>query len=392
MRLSVIWPNPEAVSETFIARQVKHLPAQYVITGPPAPLVNGRIPRSQSFIARAFRKMSRLCNGRGWDAEVIDRYVAILRDTRTDVVLAQYGPTGVAVQEACRITGVPLVVHFHGYDVGSRRVLNRNAYYYRKLFNNADGFVAVSRSMESRLVEIGAPRAKVHYIPYGVDTTEFVAGSPSNNPPVFLAVGRFVEKKAPFITLVAFAQLVKLHTDARLRMIGEGPLLDSCRDLATGLGIGHAVTFLGVQTNDVVLRELGGARAFVQHSVQARSGDCEGTPVAIIEAGASGLPVVATRHEGIPDVVIDGETGFLVEERDAAAMAMRMIALVEEPSLAARLGRAARARVEAHFNLDRSMTRLRSLLEACSSRALSPISDPAASERMTGTLGTSAHC
>ena len=107
------------------------------------------------------------------------------------------------------------------------------------------------------------------------------------------------------------------------------------------------------------------ARAFVQHSVEAPSGDAEGTPVAVLEAGASGLPVVATRHAGIPDVVIEGKTGLLVEEHDVAGMADAMLRLIDDPPLAANLGAAARDHVRAHFSMERSIDRLWRIIAPC---------------------------
>ena len=106
------------------------------------------------------------------------------------------------------------------------------------------------------------------------------------------------------------------------------------------------------------------ARAFVQHSVRALSGDSEGTPVAVIEAGASGLPVVATRHAGIPDVIIEGETGFLVDEGDVAGMAAYMIQLARGPALAAGMGQAGRKRIEEHFSMEKSIGNLWKIIES----------------------------
>jgi glycosyltransferase involved in cell wall biosynthesis len=110
------------------------------------------------------------------------------------------------------------------------------------------------------------------------------------------------------------------------------------------------------------------ARGFVQHSVEAESGDCEGTPVGILEAGASGLPVISTRHGGIPEVVVEGETGLLVDEKDVPGMAAHMIRLIREPDLAAQLGLAARRRVEALFTMERSLGQLWSVIRSCVTR------------------------
>jgi glycosyltransferase involved in cell wall biosynthesis len=105
------------------------------------------------------------------------------------------------------------------------------------------------------------------------------------------------------------------------------------------------------------------ARAFLQHSVQALNGDSEGTPVSIIEAGASGLPVVSTRHAGIPDVIVEEETGFLVDERDVAGMAHYMQLLAEDPQFASRIGRAARQHIQGGYSMEQSISRLWSIIQ-----------------------------
>src|SRR5262249_26841693 len=148
--------------------------------------------------------------------------------------------------------------------------------------------IAVSRAMRAKLISIGAPAEKVYYNPYGVDVTRFTIGDTINRPPVILAVGRFTEKKAPHLTLSAFAQVHSTFPAARLRMVGEGPLLSNCRQLASEMRIQDVVTFLGALSHEEVREEMMGARCFVQHSIEASSGDSEGTPVAILEAGSSG--------------------------------------------------------------------------------------------------------
>ena len=147
-------------------------------------------------------------------------------------------------------------------------------------------------------------------------------------------------------------------------MFGEGPLLGICQQLARDLGIVDHVEFLGSRPHPEVAAAMRRARAFVQHSVRASDGDSEGTPVAILEAGASGLPVVATRHAGIQDVVIDGQTGLLVDEGDIDGMAESMRRLLEDPELARRLGMAARERVVSEYSLDRSIDNLWSIIQA----------------------------
>ena len=151
-------------------------------------------------------------------------------------------------------------------------------------------------------------------------------------------------------------------------MVGDGPLLGVCRDISQTLGIDHAVTFFGALDHEQIAGEMRRARAFVQHSIVASDGDSEGTPVAILEAGAAGLPVVATRHAGIADVVRRGETGYLVDEGDVAGMAERMIELARDPALAEELGRNAANHIRRYFKMEQSIRRLSRVLEAAARR------------------------
>ena len=279
--------------------------------------------------------------------------------------------------EACRQLGIPLIVHFHGYDASVHEVLKENAETYPVMFRIAAAVIVVSRAMERKLISLGAPAEKVHYNPYGINCNDFAGAEPADSPPVFLAVGRFVEKKAPQLTLKAFASVLRSMPDARLRMIGDGPLLEECRELSDELTIANAVTFLGAQPHEAVREEMRAARCFVQHSVEAANGDCEGTPLGILEAGASGLPVVSTRHAGIPDVVIEGETGFLVDERDVDEMAKNMLRLAQDPELAGRLGRAARKRIESDFSERRSLGQLWTIIEDCFEKSPESAQQPA---------------
>jgi glycosyltransferase involved in cell wall biosynthesis len=183
--------------------------------------------------------------------------------------------------------------------------------------------------------------------------------------PVLLAVGRFVDKKCPDLTIAAFAAAARRHPEARLRMIGDGPLLEPCRALAKRLGVEAQVSFLGPQPPDVVRQQMQHARAFVQHSAEAPTGDSEGLPVSILEASASGLPIISTRHAGIPEVVLENETGVLVDERDIVEMTAAMVRLIEDPALAGRMGEKGRARVAAEFAIERTIGGLWQILSAC---------------------------
>ena len=362
LSVCIVAPYLPAVSETFIRGHVDRLPARTILIHGWPPSI-GDTP-VLSWPTRAGHKLRKRFsrNGKG---EMTAAYIAAFRRCGTVAVLAEYGTTGVDVMEACRKSEIPLIVHFHGYDASMHEVLAKHAEDYLKMFGQAAAIVGVSRTMVRKLISLGAPPEKVHYNPYGINCQQFRGAEPQNARPLFLAVGRFVEKKAPHLTLRAFAQVLKASPEARLRMIGDGPLLDECRALIKDLKIDDAVTLLGAQPHTVVQEEMRSARAFVQHSVEASNGDCEGTPVGILEACASGLPIISTRHAGILDVVVEGQTGFLAEEHDVEGMTHNMLQLIKDPELAGRMGRAARLRIENHFSQEQSDGRLWSIIEGC---------------------------
>lgn len=360
----VIAPNKNAYSETFIRAHIERLPAQIAfLYGHAVPNLNdGRTdaPIVPPFTLGRHVKQSfaRRVRGVTWEGFQEASLLEYLKAKRVNAVLAEYGHMGVAVMDACREARIPLIVNFFGVDAFSHETLNGPGQRYPELFENAAAVIAVSRHMENHLLELGAPRETLYYNPCGADIDQFRCTNPAQNPPLFVAIGRFVDKKAPLLTLMAFRQLLENLPDARLVMVGNGYLFEASLQLARALGINNAVAFPGPLPHAKLTEVMQGARAFVQHSVTTTYGDSEGTPVSIIEAGATGLPVVSTRHGGIPDVVVSGETGILVEEGDVDGMAQAMLKLAQDPPLAQEMGVAARNRVAMHFSLDQTIATL----------------------------------
>jgi glycosyltransferase involved in cell wall biosynthesis len=377
--ISVVVPYPPSPTETFINSHIEFLPANVVTIHGWRPAIGDQTVLSWSSLV--FHKLRRTLTGAGLEDETTAAYVKVFREHRTEAVLAEYGTTGVLTVEACREVGIPLIVYFFGFDASVRSVLEEHADSYRRMFGEACAIVAVSRSIQRKLISLGAAPEKIHIIPCGVDCKKFVGAAPAAAPPLFIAVGRFVEKKAPHLTIKAFEHVYKTQPTARLKMIGDGPLWDECRELSNSLGLAEAIEFPGPLPHGDLRKEMQQARCFVQHSVEAPSGDCEGTPVGILEAGASGLPVISTRHAGIPDVVVEGETGFLVDEGDVESMASHMLQIAQDPDLAASLGRAARMRIAEHFSIERSIDELWGVIESCihERRTIHELHEPARS-------------
>lgn len=286
----------------------------------------------------------------------------LLKLKKIDVVLAEFGGMGVAMVDACALANVPLVVHFHGIDAYGDDELGINEDRYREMFPRCARVIGVSNHMMNQLKDLGCPDDKLVANPYGVDIDFFNGANPAANAPVFLTVGRFVEKKGPSYTILAFSKVAAKFPDARLKMIGDGPRLDEARSICRFLRLEDRVSFLGVMGAGEVLEEMRHARAFVQHSLRAFNGDCEGTPNSVIEAASCGLPVVATKHCGITEAVVDGETGILVDEGDIEGMADGMLRIAEDVELAGKMGLAAREHVCANYSDELSLNRLRNII------------------------------
>lgn len=368
--ICVFSPNQFSYSETFIRAHIQYLPANVQALNSgwfPTLKADGKpwFPRPLYLFYKGKRFYPRRLASLAQSVGNLE-LVRFLKSRRVAVVLAEYGPTGVSVMDACVQARVPFVTHFHGFDAYDRSALDQFGPSYPRMFALASGIIAVSHEMENQLLDLGAPRDKLHYNPYGIDISIFTQAEPSSNPPVFVAMGNFVDKKAPQVTLLAFSKALEECPEARLIMGGGGDLLEACKQLAKALKISTQVEFLGPLPHAQVAPIMQQARAFVQHSLRTSYGDSEGTPVAVLEAGASGLPVISTRHAGIKDVVIEGETGFLVEETDIEGMAKYMVLLAKNPGLAGQLGRNARERICANYPMEKSINQLWQILSSVS--------------------------
>lgn len=177
-----------------------------------------------------------------------------------------------------------------------------------------------------------------------------------------LAVGRLIAKKGPIFLLETLRLVRERGVDARLDIIGDGSFREPMRQFIRATKLADHVRLLGELPNAEVRERMREAQVFVQHSITAENGDAEGLPVAIIEAMAESVPVVSTIHAGIPEVVQDGVTGFLVKPGDSERMASRVADLLENPTLRLTMGAAGRQRITREYSLDAELARLRGVL------------------------------
>ncbi|MCA1945173.1 MAG: glycosyltransferase [Desulfovibrio sp.] len=226
----------------------------------------------------------------------------------------------------------------------------------RRLWAWADHHLSNTHAMARVLTrDYGVPAAHISVIHNGVDTQRFRmadgpdadANADAGRGPVFVHLARLVEDKDHATSLRAFASLLQMVPQAELRLVGDGPRRAELETLAACLFPGQLrsrVHFAGERLDvDTVLRQ---ADALVLSSIR------EAMPNVILEAMATGLPVIATDVGGVAEMVVQGETGWLTPAEDAPAMAQAMLRLAREPALRKRMGRAGRARVEAHFSFE----------------------------------------
>ncbi|MDD5218043.1 MAG: glycosyltransferase family 4 protein [Candidatus Omnitrophica bacterium] len=357
----MVRPFKKSYTETFIDAQIEGLPERIrALSWPWARYPAGRTAPAFGPIDPA--RHDRACSIR--NAMIDLGFATYLATQKPDVVLAHFGPTGATVYDRCWRNKIPCVVSFYGFDAYRRDILQEYGAVYRRMFEKVSAMIVVSGDMLRQLIRLGASSEKIIYNPCGVDTEFYHLPDVPRTSPHVITVGRFIEKKGPQMTLRAFREVLSSCPDAKLTMVGEGVMKKDCERMASGWGISRSVRFPGKCSRHEIRSMYANSRVFVQHSMTASDGDSEGTPVAVLEAAATGLPVVSTRHGGIPEAVLHGESGYLVDEGDTHAMAQSIAGLLKSNELTASFGQCARRHICARFSFHQTMPELRRILEA----------------------------
>ncbi|GAA2556116.1 glycosyltransferase [Winogradskya consettensis] len=296
------------------------------------------------------------------------RLLRALRDLGPDLVHAHFGGDGWLISATAVALGVPLIVTLHGHDVtrqpyakGLKGIRHRRNL--RTVLRRAAVVLAVSGPVRDRAIELGADPAKIRVHHTGVTIPASSEAGPKQWDIVF--VGRLVEKKGLDDLIAATATLKDLAPSVLI--VGDGPCEAALRAQAKASGVD--ATFAGAQDHATACLSMAGGRIFASPSRTAADGDAEGLPTTILEAQALGVPVVSTVHSGIPEAVSHGVTGLLGAEGDRNALAAHLRSLLTDEELRARMGRQARAHVEAHFDLAAQTARLETLYDDMISHA-----------------------
>ncbi|WP_421655577.1 glycosyltransferase [Leptothermofonsia sp. ETS-13] len=279
-----------------------------------------------------------------------------------DIIHAQFGTdglTGLSLREAGAIQG-KLITTFRGYDI-STYVKEKGAGVYRQLFQKGDFFLANCEFFRQAAIQIGCDPARIKVHGSGIDCSRFrfTVRQPSPDGVIrIVTVGRLVEKKGIEYSIRAIAELLKTHPTLEYNIVGDGKLRQPLQRLIDTLGVGDRIKLLGQKSQQALIEILDRSHIFVAPCVTARDGNQDAPVNVLKEAMAMGLPVVSTHHGGIPELVEDGISGFLVPERDVAALGDRIGYLIEHPERWSEMGQAGRTYIETHYDINQLNDRL----------------------------------
>lgn len=322
------------------------------------------VPRLREAIVaeKAGERLAFRLRGRG------GRIEAKVRAARPRLIHAHFGTDGLLVLPLAQALGVPLITSLRGYDVtrsdrallaSGRLSWMRYALRKQRLQRSGTLFLAVSDALREQAIARGYPEARTltHY--NGVDLDRFRPNDSPVEPGLILHVGRLVEKKGTNVLIEALS--ANELADARLVIIGDGPLRGALEQKARKLG--DRVCFLGALSLEEVATWMQRASVLAAPSMAAADGDAEGLPNVVVEAAASGLPVVGTLHSGIPEAIEDAVTGFLVPEREAGGLAARLADVLRSEQLRREMSAAARRLAERKFDRRRLTERLEAIYD-----------------------------
>jgi glycosyltransferase involved in cell wall biosynthesis len=292
-------------------------------------------------------------------------FTKVLSSQNPLLVRAFFGSGGIKMLPICKELGLPLITSFHGSDVTSEARENKYLRRLKVLFKEGDLFIVRSEDMKKDSTALGCPDEKIVVLYGGVDVEKFrkreKRWKEKKGETIILMCGRFVEKKGFQYGIDAFAKVLESHKDLRLWIVGFSKNRALGRNLKKrikSLNISSKVVLHGFVPYQELPEIYSQADIFLSPNVTSKTGNKEVIPNTIKEAMACELPVVSTRHGGIPELVDDGRSGFLVGERDVEALSQALKYLIEDPGLRFKFGAWGRKIVEERFNLSTQVKKL----------------------------------
>ncbi|MFV1995048.1 MAG: glycosyltransferase, partial [Verrucomicrobiales bacterium] len=288
----------------------------------------------------------------------------ILRNHKADLLHIYFGHIAMHLVPLMRASPLPVVVPFHGADAGVDMDKPAYAARLREVFAASTLVLARSQSLCDALSELGCPADKIRLNRTGIPLENFPLivreVPPEGGQWRLLQACRLIEKKGLPTTLRAFGAVLSRYPEAELVIAGEGPLLPRLRSLAAEQGLSSRVRFEGFADQPKLVELMGQAHLFLHPSRTGEDGNREGVPNAMLEAMATGLPVLATRHGGIPEALEQGVSGLMVEEDDWEGLAAGALQLMEAPDEYRAMAAAARIAIENNFSGEAQIAALES--------------------------------
>ncbi|ALA02850.1 MULTISPECIES: glycosyltransferase [Enterobacter] len=299
-------------------------------------------------------------------------YQSVLKSQPLDLIHAHFAIDGLYALKLAQKKGIPLVTTLHGFDVtvSNKDLLASRSpawinylLHQHKVKSQGDKFICVSDFIARQALQHGFPESKIiqHYI--GIDVNKYQPRAKEDDQGIILHVARLVEKKGTAVLINAVKQVKLLNPDVKLVIIGEGPLLDGLKAQVTSLGLDQTVTFTGALPHVDVMAWMRKASMLVLPSITAKTGDAEGLGMVLLEAAVTGVPVIGTQHGGIPEAIIDEQTGFLVKERDDKQLAERISFLMKDEHKRFEMGKNARIFISEKFNLSKQTIKLEKIYQ-----------------------------
>ena len=336
-------------SETFIYEQlIGHRQVKTMVLTRQRPFNRKQFPYSPVYVRKRMTGLST------W-----------LRRKKIKCLHARFGPAGLEMLPYARKTKLPLITSFHGFDATKR--VRENPVYRRalkRLFRRGKAFTVVSNHMKKRLIRLGCPARKITLVRSGIDLRKFpmLPVQPVENGEFrLLSVGRLTEKKGMDTLIKAFSRVHKSHPGAKLIIVGEGDQKKKLKRLVKKYSLGKRVVFKGALPHREVQHELARCHLFVIACKTARNGDQEGIPNVLMEAMASGRPVISTYHSGIPELVENKQTGYLVPERSPTKLAKMISHVLSQRNEWVEIVSRARAKVEKNHDINKQRAKLEEL-------------------------------
>lgn len=354
-------------TETFIVNQINTIKNYNVIV---ATICDTKLlpcekqtitPQNISFISRSAKYLS---------SKTANDLYRQLKKYRIDLIHTHYLVDAIFFSKLTKLFSVPKICSAYGYDVTSfpNHFWGLPNLFMKNIFQEYDHFLAMSDDMKNDLLKIGCPdrKIKVHY--YGTDIKRFLINQRDYEiigKIKMLSVGTIEEKKAQHLVIEALSKINKQISDFEYHIVGSGDYLKICKQKVTEIWLSDKVIFHGYipHYEDRLVKFYQDADIFILPSITLKDNDKEGIPGTIVEAMASGLPIISTYHAGIPSIIENGKEGLLVKERDVDALSNAILKLIEDKDLRKTLGKNAQQKAIEELDLYKGTERLEKIYE-----------------------------